>query len=195
MKVQANPAPPRRASWRKYPAGRCDDRGGDCRYLTAYPDSSSATRPAAYADPPQVDRGNGVVDFQRYMVARLQSDVDRLTLENTALVTRRGPTRTASRASTRRPGADRGAPAWASFLEILTGDLMDILDVDVIAMVVESNGVDLPHVAASGICIVEPGGSATGWVGPTSGLQSAVVGDAAIYGPAPGWCRASTECG
>src|ERR1700742_1166839 len=36
--------------------------------------------------PPAVDRGKGVVDFQRFMVARLQGDIDQLNLENTALI-------------------------------------------------------------------------------------------------------------
>jgi hypothetical protein len=63
---------------------------------------------------------------------------------------------------------------------------MDLLDVDVIAMVVESNGVDLPHVAASGIRIVAPG-AVEEWLGQRSVLlQGGVAGDPALDGPGAG---------
>ena len=156
-------------------------------YLTAHPDFVQRHPSLLHTlIPPQVDRGKGVVDFQRYMVARLQSDLDRLTLENTALIhTARGNAHSQSRIHSAALALIE-ARSMGQFLEILTGDLMDILDVDVIAMVVESNGVDLPHVAASGIRIVEPG-AVSDWLGRADvRLQSAIAGDPAIYGPGAG---------
>jgi uncharacterized protein YigA (DUF484 family) len=136
--------------------------------------------------PPTVDRGTGVVDFQRFMVARLQGDIDQLNLENTALIhTARANAHSQSRIHAAALALIE-ARSLGQLLEILTGDLMDILDVDVIAMVVESNGVDLPHVAASGIRIVEQG-AVDEWLGRRDVLlQSAVAGDPAIYGPGAG---------
>jgi len=135
--------------------------------------------------PPQVDRGNGVVDFQRYMVARLQSE----RRPADAREYRAGPHGAGQRAQ---PVAHpRGglalieARSLGQFLEILTGDLMDILDVDVIAMVVESMESTCP-MCRVGLCIVEPG-AVGDWLGRADvRLQSAVVGDAAIYGPGAG---------
>ena len=136
--------------------------------------------------PPSVDRGKGVVDFQRFMVARLQGDIDQLNLENTALIhTARANAHSQSRIHAAALALIE-ARSLGQLLEILTGDLMDILDVDVIAMVVESNGVDLPHVAASGIRIVEQG-AVDEWLGRRDVLlQSGVAGDPAIYGPGAG---------
>jgi uncharacterized protein YigA (DUF484 family) len=136
--------------------------------------------------PPSVDRGKGVVDFQRFMVARLQGDIDQLNIENTALIhTARANAHSQSRIHAAALALIE-ARGLGQLLEILTGDLMDILDVDVIAMVVESNGVDLPHVAASGIRIVEPG-AVDEWLGRRDVLlQGGVAGDPAIYGPGAG---------
>jgi uncharacterized protein YigA (DUF484 family) len=136
--------------------------------------------------PPSVDRGKGVVDFQRFMVARLQSDIDQLHIENTALIhTARANAHSQSRIHAAALALIE-ARSLGQLLEILTGDLMDILDVDVIAMVVESNGVDLPHVAASGIRIVEQG-AVDEWLGRRDVLlQGPVAGDPAIYGPGAG---------
>jgi uncharacterized protein YigA (DUF484 family) len=136
--------------------------------------------------PPSVDRGKGIVDFQRFMVARLQGDIDQLNIENTALIhTARANAHSQSRIHAAALALIE-ARSLGQLLEILTGDLMDILDVDVIAMVVESNGVDLPHVAASGIRIVEQG-AVEEWLGRRDVLlQGPVAGDPAIYGPGAG---------
>jgi uncharacterized protein YigA (DUF484 family) len=136
--------------------------------------------------PPSVDRGKGVVDFQRFMVARLQGDIDQLNIENTALIhTARANAHSQSRIHAAALALIE-ARSLGQLLEILTGDLMDILDVDVIAMVVESNGVDLPHVAASGIRIVGQG-AVDEWLGRRDVLlQGGVAGDPAIYGPGAG---------
>lgn len=156
-------------------------------YLTAYPDFVQR-HPALLHTlvPPAIDRGKGVVDFQRFMVSRLQSDLDLMHGENNALIEMaRANAHSQSRIHTAVLALIE-ARSLGQLLEILTGDLMDILNVDVIAMAVESNGTDLPHVAASGIRIVEPG-SVAGWLGRRDVLlESAATGDPAIYGPGAG---------
>ena len=156
-------------------------------YLLAHPDFVQR-HPALVRTltPPSVDHGKGVVDFQRFMVARLQNDVDQLNSENTALIhTARANAHSQSRIHTA-VLALLEARSLGQLLEVLTGDLMDILDVDVIAMVVESNGTDLPHVAASGIRIVEPG-AVDDWLGRYDAvLRGGVAGDPNIYGEGAG---------
>jgi len=156
-------------------------------YLAAHPDFVQR-HPALLRTltPPSIDRGKGVVDFQRFMVARLQGDIDQLTLDNTALIhTARANAHSQARIHAAALALIE-AQSLGQLLEVLTGDLMDVLDVDVIAMVVESNGVDLPHVAASGIRIVESG-AVDDWLGRHEALlQGNIAGDSAIYGEGAG---------
>ncbi len=182
---ETGPAPRRLAQ----PIAQADEgiEAAIMAYLVEHPDFVER-HPALLRTltPPSVDRGNGVVDFQRFMVARLQGDLDQLNLENTALIhTARANAHSQSRIHSAALALIE-ARSLGQLLEVLTGDLMDLLDVDVIAMVVESNGVDLPHVAASGIRIVEPG-AVDGWLGRRDVLlQGGVAGDPVIYGPGAG---------
>ena len=139
--------------------------------------------------PPAIDRGLGVVDFQRFMVSRLQGDIDRLTGENTALIhTARANAHSQSRIQTAVLTLIE-TRSLGQMLDVLTSDLMDVLDVDVIAMVVESSNTDLPRVTASGLRIV-PHGSVDDWLGTREVLlRSGVTGDPAIYGPGAGLVR------
>ena len=159
-------------------------------YLAAHPDFMQR-HPAILRSltPPSIDRGAAVVDFQRFMVSRLQSDVGQLTLENTALI---HTARANAHGQARIHAAALAlieARSLGQMIEVLTGDLMDVLDIDVIAMAVESNGVELPHVAASGIRIVEQN-SLSDLMGERSVLlRGGVTGDPAIYGPGAGLIR------
>ncbi len=153
-------------------------------YLRAHPDFMLRHPAVMQAlTPPAVDRGRGVVDFQRFMVSRLQTGIDELTTEKAALIqtvraNAQGQARIHAAALTLIEARSLG-----QMIEALTCDLMNALDVDVIAMVVESNGVDVPHVAASGIRIVAPG-AVGAWLGRHSVLlRGGAVGDPAIYGP------------
>jgi uncharacterized protein YigA (DUF484 family) len=183
---ETGPVAPRKQAAALLPADATTEAAIEA-YLTAYPDFVQR-HPTLLRTliPPAIDRGNGVVDFQRFMVARLQGDLDQATLQNSALIhTARANAHSQSRIHAASLALIE-ARSLGQLLEILTGDLMDILDVDVISMVVESNGVDLPHVAASGIRIVEPG-AVSDWLGRGDVLlQSAIAGDPAIYGPGAG---------
>jgi uncharacterized protein YigA (DUF484 family) len=156
-------------------------------YLTAHPDFI-ARHPAVLQAmaPPSVDRGKVIVDFQRYMVARLQGDLEQATEERAALLnTARANAHNQSRIHAAALALIE-ARSLGQLIETLTGDLLDILDVDVIAMVVESNGIDVPHVAASGIRIVVPD-AITNLMGKRNAiLRGGIAGDPAIYGPGAG---------
>jgi len=172
------------------PAADAATEAAIAAYLKAHPDFVQR-HPSVWQTliPPSADRGKGIVDFQRYMVARLQGDVGQLNLEKTALIhTARANAHSQSRIHAAVLALVE-ARSLGQMLEVLTGDLMDMLDVDVIAMVVESNGVDLPHVAASGIRIVDQG-AVDGWLDRRNVLlQGNVVGDPVIYGPGAGLIR------
>jgi len=182
---EAGPSPRKLAG--STPAADETTEAAIAAYLKAHPDFVQR-HPAVMRTltPPSMDRGKGVVDFQRFMVSRLQDDVDRLALEKTALIhTARANAHNQSRIHAAALALIE-ARSLGQMLETLTGDLMDVLDVDVVAMAVESNGTDVPHVAASGIRIVVPG-SVAGWLGRRDVLlQGPVAGDPAIYGPGAG---------
>jgi uncharacterized protein YigA (DUF484 family) len=159
-------------------------------YLEAHPDFLQRHKDILGAlTPPSLDRGVAVVDFQRFMVSRLRDDVGRLTEENAGLIQ---TARANAHGQARIHAAALAlieARSLGQMIEVLTGDLMDVLDVDVIAMAVESNGVDLPHVAASGIRIVEPD-SISDLMGERGVLlRGGVTGNPAIYGPGAGLIR------
>jgi uncharacterized protein len=187
MKNSRDPGPAPRKLDEAAPAVDAAMETAIVAYLVEHPDFVQRHPALVHTlTPPSVDRGKGIVDFQRFMVARLQGDIDQLNIENTALIhTARANAHSQSRIHAAALALIE-ARSLGQLLEILTGDLMDILDVDVIAMVVESNGVDLPHVAASGIRIVEQG-AVDEWLGRRDVLlQGAMAGDPAIYGPGAG---------
>jgi len=159
-------------------------------YLEANPDFVER-HPALLRSitPPAADHGRGVVDFQHYMVTRLQGDLDLLAGENDALVqTARANAQSQSRIHNA-VLAMIGATSLGELIEILTGDLAVMLDVDVISMTVEATGSEIPSVAASGIRIVEQGAIGR-WLGRRDVvLRSTITGDPDIYGPAAGLIR------
>jgi uncharacterized protein YigA (DUF484 family) len=184
-KGEAGPAP-RAHSGSTVPIDK-DAEAAIAAYLKAHPDFIQR-HPALLRilTPPALDQGKGVVDFQRYMVSRLQGDVGRLAGERSALI---HTARANAHGQSRMHAAVLAlieAESLGQLIEILTGDLLDVLDVDVIAMVVESAADDLPHVTASGIRIVPPG-AIVGWLGRHEVLlRGGAAGDPAIYGPGAG---------
>ncbi len=156
-------------------------------YLEAHPDFVRR-HPAVLRTltPPTLDRGKGVVDFQRFMVSRLQRDVGLLGLEKMALVhTARANAHNQSRIQAAVLALIE-ARSLSQMIEVVTGDLLDILDVDVIAMAVESKGEEAPHVAGSGIRVLAPG-AVDGWLGRRDVvLRARIAGDPEIYGGGAG---------
>ena len=156
-------------------------------YLQAHPDFVERHPRVVHAlIPPTVDRGDGVVDFQRYMVSRLQNDMDVLSLEKTALI---HTARTNAQSQARIHCAVLSlieARSLEHLIEIVTGDIALTLDVDVVALALEATPADLPRATASGIRVVKPG-AVYGWLGKRDVvLHGGITGDEALYGPGAG---------
>ena len=180
------PAPPRKAS-PAVPAADPETEASIAAYLKAHPDFIQRNPKILQAlMPASADRGKSVVDFQRYMVTRLQGDVEKLGVEKIGLIhTARANAQNQSRIHDAIL-ALIDARSLGQMIEVLTGDLAVMLNVDAVAMVVESSGNDLPYVASSGIRIVENGAVAK-WLGRKDVLlRGGVAGEPAIYGPAAG---------
>ena len=132
--------------------------------------------------PRERPKKGAVADFQSYMIDRLKKAKDDITSTTKSLVE-------TSRANMNNQQRVHKAVlrllesnSFDDFIQSITMDLADILDVDIAVLVVESNGNDIPHVLTSGIRII-PGGTVDKWMGGKNVLlQDNISGIEAIYG-------------
>jgi hypothetical protein len=74
------------------------------------------------------------------------------------------------------------AYSFDEFIQTITSDLTNLLDVDITSLVVEADGKEIPHINTMGIRIV-PEGTVDKWMqGKPTLLQSDISGIEAIYG-------------
>jgi uncharacterized protein len=156
-------------------------------YLRAHPDFFSKHADILrHIEAPKRHRGNGVVDFQHYMVERLQRDLDGMSRErHDLIVTARDNLLNQTRVHAA-VLALLEARDLATLLQGITTDLALVLDLDVAALVIESNGDDIPHVHASGVRVVPPGTIDRWMEGRKVLLRDHIEGDAAVFGEAAG---------
>lgn len=121
-------------------------------------------------------------DFQAYAIERIKSDRDEV-LESTKDIIEN------SRANMNNQQRIHKAVLrlletqnFDDFIQCITTDLANLLDVDISVLVVESNGDDIPHVHASGVRVI-PSGTVDKWMeGKDVLLQDNISGIEAIYG-------------
>lgn len=114
--------------------------------------------------PPEQRSGETVADFQRFMIDRLRREQ---TVMGAAQKTLIETARANLDAQLRIHNAVLRmieARSLEHVIAALTTDLAVILDVDVVRLLVESNGEDIPHVHSSGIRVLPPG-RVDGWLG------------------------------
>jgi uncharacterized protein len=132
--------------------------------------------------PPKAASGKGIADFQTYMIDRLKKAKDDIVSTTKSLVeTSRANMNNQQRvhkAVLRLLEAD----SFDDFIQSITTDIANILDVDIAVLVVESNGHEIPHVHTTGIRII-PGGTIDKWMaGKNVLLQENISGIEPIYG-------------
>lgn len=153
-------------------------------FLTQHPDLLTLLTP------PKVDHGGrNVVDFQLFQAERLRAEVDRLKDQQRDLIA-------AGRANLNSQSRIHAAVlflldahTFAHAIQTITTDLAVLLDLDVVCLVVESNGTDLPHVHSTGVRVVR-----SGTVGQWLGRRDVVLladtdGDPEIFGGGAGLVR------
>jgi hypothetical protein len=159
-------------------------------FLTAHPDFLSQHPELVLRQtPPPADRGDGVVDLRSFMVERLRAEVDRLKRNQNALV---HTARVNHHVRNRVHAAVLAlleAPTLEHLIETVTTDLTVLLDVDVTALLVESNGSDIPQVLRSGVRVVPPGTVRERLAGCPVRLDGDTMGEEGIFGPAAGLVR------
>lgn len=128
------------------------------------------------------EKGRKVADFQSYMIDRLKA------AKTKADETTREVVETARNNMNSQTRIHRAvlrlleAYSFDEFIQTLTSDLTNLLDVDITSLVVEADGQEIPHISTLGIRIV-PEGTVDKWMqGKTTLLQSDISGIEAVYG-------------
>ena len=132
--------------------------------------------------PPKENSGRKVADFQSYMIARLKADkAEAIGITREVVETARNNMNSQTRihkAVLRLLEAD----SFDEFIQTITSDLTNLLDVDITTLVVEADGQNIPHINTVGIRII-PEGTVDAWMqGKNILQQSDISGIEAIFG-------------
>ncbi|MBO0738848.1 MAG: DUF484 family protein [Alphaproteobacteria bacterium] len=134
--------------------------------------------------------GDGVLDFQHFLLERLRHELLQLQDEQQNLIaTSRGNLASQSRVHKAALALLR-APSFEHLLQIVTTDLSVLLDVDVVTLGVESSASRVPRLPVHGIHLLRAG-TVDKLLGPTRDalLCADVQGDPVLYGEAAGLVR------
>ena len=134
--------------------------------------------------------GDGVLDFQHFMLERLRGDLTRLQDEQKSLIaTSRGNLASQCRVN-KAVLAMLRAPSFEHLLQIVTTDLAVLIDVDIITLGVESSASRTPRLPVHGIHLL-PSGTVDRLLGPSRDtlLCTDIQGDPALFGEAAGLVR------
>lgn len=139
--------------------------------------------------PPRHRQGKGIVDFQYYMVERLRADRDEV-LESTREIVEN------SRANMNNLARIHKivlmileARNFEDFIRTITMDAAAVLDVDIISLIVETEGGAIPHIDLAGVRTAEPGTIDLLMKDKTIILESGIAGLDEIYGGGSGLVR------
>jgi uncharacterized protein YigA (DUF484 family) len=153
-------------------------------FLVEHPDLMAALTP------PTLQRGDGVLDMQYFMLQRLKADVSRLKGQQRALI---ATSRSNLSSQARVHSAVLSIISATSFeqlLQVVTTDLAVMLDVDVVTIGVESEQGRPTRLPLPGIHILKSG-TVDGLLGPDRDvlLRADTAGDPALFGGGAGLVR------
>lgn len=132
--------------------------------------------------PPSEHKGKGVVDFQHYMLKRLRSDRDGVIEEAREIVeTSRANMNNQNRVF-RAVLMLLEAKQFDDFVHTITMDMASILDVDIIALCIESSGDVIPHINMTGVKAVAPDSIGKLMGDQAIKLNAHIEGHEGIYG-------------
>jgi uncharacterized protein YigA (DUF484 family) len=134
--------------------------------------------------PPEARQGEDVKDFQQFMLKRLQANYDWLKQQQRELIAN-------SRANLHSLSRVHQAvlmlieaTSFGDLAQLILHDFVDIFDVDAISLMIESDNPIQPELQKHGVRIVQPG-MTDFWLEEESALMdSDIVGDPIIFGPA-----------
>lgn len=132
--------------------------------------------------PPSVKSKTGVADFQGYMIERLKADKEEVIESTRELVENARSNMNNQQRIQKTILRMLEASSFEDFVHSITMDLSSILDIDIAAIVVESEGDKIPDVGVPGIRMI-PQGTVTSWMGDkTVMMQDNISGLEPIYG-------------
>jgi uncharacterized protein YigA (DUF484 family) len=188
---QSDAAP--RRSRRKAPNEGLPEAGGltgaeVAAYLKAHPDFL-LNRPELLSrlEMPARVSGKGVVDFQKFMLDRLQGQMAAAEAARNSLVVTGRRNLAAQDRIHKAVLALVNARSFPQFIESATTDLAVKLDLDIAVIGVERAGETFSPVRAAGVCQL-PAKTIDRLLGPGQRicLRESVAGDAEVFGPAAG---------
>ena len=153
-------------------------------FLERHPEALRLVRP------PSRKTGDGVLDFQHFMLERLRRDVVRLEGEQKSLIsTSRGNLASQCRVHKAVVAMLRAAN-FEHLLQIVTTDLAVLIDVDVVTIGVESETARMTRLPVHGIHLLRSG-TVDALLGPNRDhlLASDIQADPALFGAAAGLVR------
>jgi uncharacterized protein YigA (DUF484 family) len=160
-------------------------------YLRQHPDFLERHPEALrLVQPPTRTTGDGVLDFQHFMLERLRRDVVRLEDEQKNLIlTSRGNLASQCRVH-KAVVAMLRALSFEHLLQIATTDLAVLIDVDVVTLGVESAASRMTRLPVHGIHLLRSG-TVDALLGPSRDalLSSDIQADSALFGAAAGLVR------
>lgn len=134
--------------------------------------------------PPEGRSGEGVVDFQQFMLKRLQANYDWLKQQQRELISN-------SRANLHSIGRVHQAVLmlmeaenFADLAQLILHDFVTVFDVDAVALLIESDNPIQPDLQRIGVRIVQPGMTEFWLEDQPAMMDSDIAGDPIIFGPA-----------
>ena len=153
-------------------------------FLDRHPEALRLVRP------PARKAGDGVLDFQHFLLERLRRDMVRLEDEHKSLIsTSRGNLASQCRVH-KAVVAMLRAPSFEHLLQIVTTDLALLIDVDVVTLGVESTATRMTRLPVQGIHLLRSG-TVDSLLGPSRDalLSNNIQADPVLFGAAAGLVR------
>jgi len=134
--------------------------------------------------PPENRKGEGVPDFQQFMLRRLQANYDWLKQQQRELIAN-------SRANLHSISRVHQsilmlmeAQSFGEVAELILHDFVSIFDVDAVSLLIESDNPIQPDLQRMGVRIVQPGMTEFWLEQEAAIMDSNMVGDPIVFGPA-----------
>jgi uncharacterized protein YigA (DUF484 family) len=132
--------------------------------------------------PPTENTGRGIADFQAFMIKRLKDDKNDVIQSARELVENSRHNMHNQQRINRAILLLLEATNFEDFIRTITLDFAALLDVDIVSMIVETDGAVIPHVDIAGVRLVTPGTVALLLSDHGVALEGATRGLEQLYG-------------
>jgi uncharacterized protein YigA (DUF484 family) len=134
--------------------------------------------------PPEAQHGTGVKDFQQFMLKRLQANYDWLKHQQRELIANsRANLHSLSRVH-QAVLMMMEATSFDILADIILHDFIHLFDVDAVSLLIESDNPIQPDLQRLGIRVVQPGMTEFWIENQTAIMDSNMLGDPIVFGPA-----------